>query len=582
MYISFYITDSRNGLVFQYLPSTEAPSFTNLWTRIESTCPQLTQLPSNGSFHDDIEGNKNVNILDSTATFTNNESLTHGLVSKDLEVFKYYSKVNNIYYWCLKSLNPDPVTKRGLDIEPHIIMEEIDRMLLDYFDKDEISVKKIMNNYDQITLIFNCCINGGEPMTGGMYMNRVKNIVPMKSDLSKVINSTAHTIQNVVARRQYPLNGFVESNGDGKFRTHNNQLNRFKTGVEIVPWRNNNNNHSYAIGSKTTTATNMSNRNEFYLDIRETMCLVMERTMNKRRKDRGSRQFQLVNGKITGIFDCRSYLIGDAPFVSIDLDNNGYDLGFPSLHPCVEIDQFDSQNTKLSFIPPNGKFRLMEYSLDINKERSWDTTRGKTYKFSNQQFGIVSVDYLNNLGIKEDEFEITVNIASSRKVLEIYDLSIELQFKVNGKSNEINMFEDDYPKKIRILRSTHGRFTQLVNQNKGYWEFDSKISTGTTAILRGCIEDQNNDRNERNEEEESYNSNNTNMNIEKDRSKYILNRVILRYRHEGQSLSGIKVNGIKVENQISSNNSTNSNKIQPAFKGVKYISYVKDIEMRTI
>ena len=194
----------------------------------------------------------------------------------------------------------------------------------------------------------------------------------------------------------------------------NNHLNKYNTGVEIVQWRNNNNNNSYAIGSKTITATITSNKNEFYLDIRETMCLVMERTINKRRRDRDSRQFQLVNGKITGIFNCRSYLSGNVPFVSINVYKNGYDLGFPSLHPCIEIDQSDSQTTELSFIPPNGKFRLMEYNLEINKER-WNTVHGKTYKFSNQQFGIVSVDYLNNFRIKEDEFEITVNIVSSRK-----------------------------------------------------------------------------------------------------------------------------------------------------------------------
>ena len=109
------------------------------------------------------------------------------------------------------------------------------------------------------------------------------------------------------------------------------------------------------------------------------------------------------------------------------------------------------------------------------------------------------------------------------KVLEIYYLSIELQFKVNGKGNEINMYQYDYPEKIRILRCIHGRFTQLVNQNKGYWEFDSKISTRTTAILRGCMEDQNNNKKEKEEEEES-----NNMDIKKGKSKYILNCVIIK------------------------------------------------------
>ena len=180
MYISFYITDSRNGLIFQYLPSNDAPSFKNLWTRIQSTCPQLG--------HTRIDGVEDEFIYQRISE-SNIQTYTHSLVGQDLEVFKYYSHTNNLYYWCLVSRSSD-ITQpsHGFIMEPHILMEEIDEMLLDYFNKDKITVKKIVNNYDQITLIFNCCVNGGEPMTGGMYMNRVKSIIPMKSDFSKVIH----------------------------------------------------------------------------------------------------------------------------------------------------------------------------------------------------------------------------------------------------------------------------------------------------------------------------------------------------------------------------------------------------------
>lgn len=588
MYISFYITDSRNGLIFQYLPSADAPSFTNLWTRIKSTCPQLTKTQSDDLLYRNSNNNSNNDgdNNDYTIYSPTNKSATHGLVGKDLEVFKYYSRVNNIYYWSLRSLNSDSVASQELNIEPHVIMAEIDQMLLDYFDKDKMTIKKIVNNYDQITLIFNCCINGGEPMTGGMYMNRVKNIVPMKSDFSKVINSTAYTIQNVVARHQYPINGLMENTEDRMFRSNSKQLNRLNTGVEVVPWRsnkslNNSNRTSYNNNSGssnsnigTSNFANNDNRNELYLDIKETMCLVMERSMNKKRRSRNSGQFKIVNGRITGIFDCRSYLIGEAPFVTIDLNNHGYDLGFPSLHRCVELDQFDSQNTNISFIPPNGKFRLMEYNLDIQKER----------------YGIISLDYSNNLGIEEDEFEVTINIGSSRRISEIHDLCIELQFKAND--NTTNMYEEAYPIKTRILRSTHGRFSQIVNQNRGIWEFDSKISTGTIAILRGCIENQNkedtdkNRNNNSNNDDDDDDGNDSSISnckkVKKIKSKYTLNRVILRYKHEGESLSGITVNSIKVENQLSSSNGIHSNnKIPTPFKGVKYLSYVKNIEMRT-
>lgn len=51
--LSFNITDSRNDSIFQYLTIIETPSFINVWTRIISTCPQLTQLQSDGLLHDD-------------------------------------------------------------------------------------------------------------------------------------------------------------------------------------------------------------------------------------------------------------------------------------------------------------------------------------------------------------------------------------------------------------------------------------------------------------------------------------------------------------------------------------------------
>ncbi|CAL9727644.1 AP-3 complex subunit mu [Monosporozyma unispora] len=547
MYISFYITDSRNGLIFQYLPSNDAPSFKNLWTRIQSTCPQLG--------HTRIDGVEDEFIYQRISE-SNIQTYTHSLVGKDLEVFKYYSHTNNLYYWCLVSRSSD-ITQpsHGFIMEPHILMEEIDEMLLDYFNKDKITVKKIVNNYDQITLIFNCCVNGGEPMTGGMYMNRVKSIIPMKSDFSKVINSTAHTIQNAVARRQYPSNGQID-NASKMFSSmsgDNKSGSPFTQDVEVVPWRSN---------------KIMEDKNEFYLDIKETMSIVMEKGKSSSKKRTSHHTgFKLVNGKITGTLDCRSYL-GGTPLVSVNLNNCGYDFGFPSLHDCVEIDQFDSKDTTLSFIPPNGKFKLMKYNLNLagnEKVKNWN------------QLGIVSIDYMNNLGAKEDEFEVTVNIGSSRKVNKIRDLDIELQF-VNQKKGI-----DKSHHKIRILRSTHGRFNQMANQERGNWLFDSEMATGTTAILRGCIESQDSEEMSFAEEEVAQEEVN-HASKATPGALYKLNRVVIRYNHEGETLSGIAVNAIKADTHSSSSYSGNSNSssnIKVAFKGVKYLSCVQAAEMRT-
>ncbi|CAL9736582.1 AP-3 complex subunit mu [Monosporozyma servazzii] len=554
MYISFYITDSRNGLIFQYLPSNDAPSFKNLWTRIQSTCPQMVQTKM-----DNAEDEYTVEI----SGMSNTETCTNGIVGKDLEVFKYYSCSNNLYYWCLvsRSSNSTQVSHRS-SMEPLILMGEIDQILMDYFDKDKITVKKIVNNYDQITLIFNCYINGGEPMTSGMYMNRVKGIIPMKSDFSKVINSTAHTIQSAVARHQYPSNGQMDY-ANKMFSTGGKSGSPFIQDVEAVPWRNN---------------KIMEDKNEFYLDIQETMSLVMEKRNNSsKRKTSRQGRFELVSGKITGTFDCRSY-IGGTPLVSIKLNNSGYDLGLPSLHDCVEIDQFDSKETTLAFIPPNGKFKLMGYNLNLS-----DNERVKNWN----QLGIVSLDYMNDLGVKEDEFEITVNISSSRKVAKIRNLDIELQFALDiDKSKKT----DKSHYKIRVLRSTHGRFNQMANQQRGNWVFDSGVATGTTAILRGCVESQTSDDMDFGEDESGPNNTNQDKDVFTVK-RFKLNRVIIRYSHEGETLSGMSVDSIQIDSESShthsglgsnpSSGSNSSTNVKAAFKGVKYLSRVEAAEMRT-
>lgn len=559
MYISFYITDSRNGLVFQYLPSNDAPSFKNLWTRIQSTCPQLTHSHGqNGTEDGKCDGSDVAGCI--TADEMGHGLCTHGFVAKDLEVFKYYSMTNNIYFWCLVSRAVEG-TQRLNVMRPAVVMEQIDQMLLDYFDKDKITLKKIINNYDQITLIFNCYLDGGEPMTSGMYMNRVKAIIPMKTDLSKVINSTAHSIKNVVNRHQYPqhMGRFDPMSYHGHSNRHLSSSpsvssSPFIKDVEVVPWRNN---------------SVLDDRNEFYLDIEETMTLVLEKTHHRNNENR----IKLVNGKISGILDCRSYLGGDSPLVTIALQNNGYDFRFPSLHDCVEIEQFDSQkDTKLVFIPPNGKFRLMEYNLMLDHDKNW-----------NNQLGIVSIDYMNKLGMREDEFEVTLNIGALRRVSQICDLDIELDFIQRSGKKVVTSMDHG---KIRILRSTHGRFNQSPLGSKGHWIFDdTEMSTGTTAILRGCVETPDAEENDNDQEEHNGNGENETAINNLNKREYLLNRVVIKYAHEGATLSGISVDSIQVDTHLSNpsmgSNARNGN-IKTAFKGVKYISTVQAAEIRSI
>lgn len=174
------------------------------------------------------------------------------MVGRDLEVYKYFSVINKLNYWCLASTSK---SKGPLDC--FTFLETIDRILLEYFDKDKLSIKKIVNNYDRISLIFNCCVEAGEPNVSDMlYVNKIKEAVPERSDLSKFISSTAHNLQQAVQlpqQRQQQL--------------QQNQISRGSSSLieneEIVPWR--------------TSRASKHENNELYVDLLETFHVVFEK-----------------------------------------------------------------------------------------------------------------------------------------------------------------------------------------------------------------------------------------------------------------------------------------------------------------
>ncbi|KOH00598.1 Apm3p [Saccharomyces eubayanus] len=483
MYLSFYITDVQNKLVFQYLLGATAPSFKHLWTRVQSACPQL------------LEDSGSDNYLD------------QAMVGKDLEVYKYFSVTNKLNYWCLASTSK---SKGPLDC--FSFLETIDCILLEYFDKDKLSIKKLVNNYDRISLIFNCCIEAGEPNVNDfLYVNKIKEDVPERSDLSKFISSTAHNLQQAVQlpqQRQQQL--------------QQNQMSRGNISIaedeEIVPWR--------------TSKASKHENNELYVDLLESFHVVLEKKKSRLR---------LVNGDIRGAVDVRSYL-NDNPLVSVRLNTMGNEIGIPSLHDCVEInDDGEFTPSNIKFIPPDGKFRLMEYSIDLNSQLQKSGIRMNS-------IGMISVHFQNGLGKDSDEFELSLNIESSKKVSQIEDLKLDLQFNIEDAG------ESDVAYKVKILRNTHGRFENSVTMGQGQWIFDKATPTGTIPVLRGCIE------------YESLQPNST-RNID-------LHTVSLDYSYMGQSASGISVEAIDILSGLTIGRNTK------LYKGAKYKTKTGDFQVR--
>ena len=310
MYISFYITDSKNGLIFQYLPSASAPTFSDLWVKIKSV------------------------TAESDLTLQNEVK-----IGKYLKASKYHSDINNLNYWCLIS---DQKNEKVSIMDSFVLLETIDNILMEYFDKDALTVKKLTNNYDRLTMIFNYIIDDGEPqMAGNLYSNRIKDVIPLQNDLTKFIHSTAKNLGNVVSntavtsatsRNRGSYNGRMFNNPSSSLSSSSSTIGN----EEIVPWR------STKIGQHA--------KEEIYLDFEETVQLVYQK--RHRHAKRGGTttslsqgyinssindsRMQLVHGNIHGYIKGNSLLNG-TPVVELNLNNNGCDLGIPRFYDCVTV-----------------------------------------------------------------------------------------------------------------------------------------------------------------------------------------------------------------------------------------------------
>ena len=80
-----------------------------------------------------------------------------------------------------------------------------------------------------------------------------------------------------------------------------------------------------------------------------------------------NRNGKIVNGNIVGDILCNSKLSG-MPDLLLSIGNkNSIDPGLTSLHPCVRVSRYERDGV-ISFVPPDGPFRLMEYMITLRNE----------------------------------------------------------------------------------------------------------------------------------------------------------------------------------------------------------------------
>ncbi|CEP60879.1 Apm3p LALA0_S02e01728g [Lachancea lanzarotensis] len=469
MFLAFYITNLNHALVFQFLLNHDSPSFKALWAKMQTVAPE------------DASGH----------------SWFKADLGKDLQVYKTKSRSSDLLYWCLVTRQPNP-------LEPITFLETFESTLLNYFDKEKLPISKLVNNQDRIALLLNSMVDANEPAT--IDLNKLKEIVPSREDLSKVLSSTASTLSNRIQTRdalQSKNSGMLPGIG----------ISVRSTDHQAVPWR--------------TPGVKHSN-NELYVDMIERIHVVLQ-------KNKKANRFNVVRAVLEGSVDLRSQLTGD-PLIALNLDLAGHDLGIPALHECCEAHLNTQELNELHFVPPDGTFRLMQYTIDLETS----TTRSKVLS----NIGLVSVHYDTGLGSMADEFEIRVNVASSQHSKHVEDLDIFVTFGALSTS----VTQGAAPAcKLNVLRNTHGHFENSIDNVSGHWIFDKETQTGTLPILRGCLE-------------------------HATPSQMESLMLIVSYSNKGELPSGIRVQSVNILSGMPRN-------ITP-FKGVKYQAKTGDFQLR--
>lgn len=410
----------------------------------------------------------------------------------------------------VESLQHSTKEQEIVPTNPEIVLIFLDRwldVLQDYF---ALSTLTIEANYDIMCNLMQELVQAGAPYITDI--NALKEYVPFKSTWSSRILSTTNQLA-----KSYSAHQQVETMSNGIQRN--------------VPWRRPNVKYT---------------QNELFVDITERINVVLSPRHHRQKKTLLKGQYQQQQQQqytqelftkmavLEGQVDFTSHLSG-VPDVVINFNLNGHRLENPSFHRCVRLDRWLNNGDTVSFIPPDGKSTLMQYTLDLDQYSSSKAHRN---------YGVVIPEFRQGLGVKKNEFEIGVKLNMLRNVSKVDNLKITISTETGAT--------------VKILRLSHGDL-QTKSQGTFEWVFDTEMSLGTNALLRGVVELP--DSNPKSKEQEDDDS--------------VLpiphwpKTIALDYTMKGALPSGIRVSSVKVSGL----------NVNP-YKGVKYVTSVGDFVIR--
>ncbi|KAF9116199.1 AP-3 complex subunit mu-2 [Mortierella sp. AM989] len=286
----------------------------------------------------------------------------------------------NVYRDGLTYLSP--VTQ---EVDPIMVFEFLHRfsdIMLEYFG--QVSETMIKENFVTVYQLLEEMMDDGFPLT--TEPNALKEIVPAPNILNKVITTIGATTS--VSTRKMPH------------------------GMSNLPWRK--------AGVKYTS-------NEIFFDIVEEIDAIVDSTG------------KAVSCEAHGMIQANSRLSG-MPDLTLSFVNPRL-VDDCSFHPSVRFNKWESDKV-LSFVPPDGHFRLMSYRVNLPSQQNLP----------------VQVKPSFNIGTNGAKFDITVSLRNTDgKPLENVVLTLPLQKSTTSVTAHCNVGQYMFDPVGKVLRWDIGK-----------------------------------------------------------------------------------------------------------------------------
>lgn len=255
------------------------------------------------------------------------------------------------------------------EIEPLLVLEFLHRVvdvLEDYFSPPLLPAK-IENNYDVVAQLLAEMCDDGNPFT--TEPNALRDLVVPPSLMGKIFGSVTGL-----------PNTHLSSQSSAAASSS-------ATTLSAIPWRRSNVKHT---------------NNELYVDIIEVITATF--APSGRPLTARAAGTIAITCKISGIPDL---------LLTLGTPGGGYgrklssSVELPVFHPCVRIAHWRDKPGELSFVPPDGKFVLASYEVDLLPNPTFDPSKTPQLALP------VSVEIRKGLGELANEFEVRVFVNPS-------------------------------------------------------------------------------------------------------------------------------------------------------------------------